>query len=650
MSRLTTVGALVETQLRTLSAPGQPLIDDPAAIAVEMLDFLGAIPSALGTMLNGALDDLDGGNLAGQSPDDRARFLAHLWGMSAWRGRLLQLFRLGWLVIYSRPPARTLVGFKDPRQFAPGDPTVHVPPPAPPPLDVEYDVCVIGSGAGASVVACRLAESGKHVLMVEQGSWVSPRDYPTRDDQALRRLYQHAGVNPAVPGEIQAIIDICTNNLSTINVLQAGLVGGGPAVNNAILLQMSQSTWQLWKDQYDFPIDWQPLKDRMDLVARELGATPPGTAAGGTPPGTAAGGRSDFFRTGATQLGRNPADLPLAVFECLGCGGCNVGCRFGRKTGGLHGPRPAGAPRSYLDRALAAGALLRPQIEAQRFSRAGFLSNKVGALVAHDLSAGGAEVQIRAKKFALAAGPIASSQILGRTPGDPECKPGAHISGNVVVPVFALGSAPLAGTSPDPGIQMCYFVDSGGGLLIESWFHYPATLSIAVPGWLDEQATTMKSYPKLTAAGVVVASKPSGRLGLLTDLVLGLDDDELARMKRGVAELAAIFIAAGAETVIPSTADPLPIRKASQQADAARFAAAITSTSQLNLNTAHPQGGNAIGKHAGSSVVDPTFRVHGVDNLFVTDASLFPAGCGVNPQLTVMALASLAADEILHRL
>jgi choline dehydrogenase-like flavoprotein len=638
MSRSSTLSALVEVQLRQLSAAGQPLIDDPTAIAGEMLDFLTAIPPGFAGMLTGALDELDGSNIAAQAAADRERFLARLWGTGEWRGRLALLLRLGSLVIYSRPAARTAVGFRDPRQFAPGDPTVDLPQPPPPPLDVEYDVCIVGSGAGAAVVASRLAEGGKQVLMVERGSWISPRNLPVRDDQALRQLYQHAGVNPAVSGEIQALIEICTNQFSTINVLQAGVVGGGPCVNNAILLQMAQSTWQMWQQAYDFPIAWAPIKERMDLAARDLGVMPPGTAAGG---------RSEVFRRGAAQLGRSPADLPLAILKCLGCGGCNVGCRFGRKTGGLHGPRPAGAPRSYLERALAAGALVRPQLEAVRFSRAGLLSNRIGTLVAHDLTAGGNEVQIKARVFALAAGPIASSQILARTLPGADCAPGTGIAANVVMPVFAIAPDPLGGgPAPDPGIEMCYFVDSGGGLLLESWFHYPASLAVAVPGWVDEQAATMRSYPRLTAAGVVVASKPSGRLGVLTDLVLGLDDDELQRMKRGVTELAAIFLAAGAETVIPSTADPLPIRKGQEQADTARFMNAVTSTAQLNLGTSHPQGGNRIGRHSGSSTVDPTFRVHGVDNLFVTDASLFPAGCGVNPQLTVMALASLAADEI----
>lgn len=638
MTRLATAGAIVEMQLLQLSAPGQPLIDDPAAIAVDMLAFVAMVPKGMADIMGGTLDELEASGLNAKTPTEREDFLRRLWDNPVWRMRLSALIRLGWLVIYSRPPARKLVGFRDPREFAPGDPTVDVPQPAIPPLDDHYDVCLIGSGAGAAVVAARLAEAGRRVLMVERGNWISPRNLPTRDDEALRKLYLHAGVNPAISGEVQALIEVCRNQLGAINVLQACVVGGGPYVNNAILLPMARSTWEIWRSQYDFPIQWERLEERMNLVAHDLGSSPPGDAAGE---------RSKLFRRGAAQLGRTVGDLPLAILECLGCGGCNVGCRFGHKTGGLHGARPAGAPRSYLHRALGAStpAAIRPQIEAVKFKRKGFFSNKVGALLARDLSAGGKEVEVKARCYALAAGPIASSQILGRTLTEPDFRPGTGISANVVMPVFALTPTPFIG-DPDPGIEMCYFVDSGGGLLLESWFHYPASLAIAIPGWVDEHAATMRLYGRLASAGVVVPSKPSGRLGLVTDIALGLDHDELERMKRGVVELAELFLAAEVETVLPSTSDPLPIRKGQKDADIARFRSQVTAAGQLNLGTAHPQGGNRIGKQSKSSVVDSSFRVHGVPNLFVTDGSVFPAGCGVNPQLTIMALASLAADEI----
>jgi choline dehydrogenase-like flavoprotein len=71
----------------------------------------------------------------------------------------------------------------------------------------------------------------------------------------------------------------------------------------------------------------------------------------------------------------------------------------------------------------------------------------------------------------------------------------------------------------------------------------------------------------------------------------------------------------------------------------------VRAKGELSLNTAHPQGGNAISEDRERGVVDPRFRVHGFENLYVCDASVFPAGITVNPQLTVMALAHYAGTR-----
>jgi choline dehydrogenase-like flavoprotein len=55
--------------------------------------------------------------------------------------------------------------------------------------------------------------------------------------------------------------------------------------------------------------------------------------------------------------------------------------------------------------------------------------------------------------------------------------------------------------------------------------------------------------------------------------------------------------------------------------------------------TGHPRGGNRLSKNASQGGVNPAFRVFVYDNLYVCDASVFPISIGVNPQLTVMALA-----------
>ena len=67
------------------------------------------------------------------------------------------------------------------------------------------------------------------------------------------------------------------------------------------------------------------------------------------------------------------------------------------------------------------------------------------------------------------------------------------------------------------------------------------------------------------------------------------------------------------------------------------------------LYSGHQMGTARIGADAGDGVVDPEGRVFGVDGLLVTDASVFPTASGVNPMLTIMALAHRATSAYLGR-
>jgi choline dehydrogenase-like flavoprotein len=77
--------------------------------------------------------------------------------------------------------------------------------------------------------------------------------------------------------------------------------------------------------------------------------------------------------------------------------------------------------------------------------------------------------------------------------------------------------------------------------------------------------------------------------------------------------------------------------------DRLRVGDLVMDGSDISVNTGHPQGGNPISRDPNRGVIDETFRVHGVENLHVCDASVFPTAITVNPQLTVMALAHYAA-------
>jgi choline dehydrogenase-like flavoprotein len=80
--------------------------------------------------------------------------------------------------------------------------------------------------------------------------------------------------------------------------------------------------------------------------------------------------------------------------------------------------------------------------------------------------------------------------------------------------------------------------------------------------------------------------------------------------------------------------------------DISRIRALTADPEFITLASSHPQGGNAINRDPRRGVVDEHFRVHGYDNLYVCDASVFPGSVQVNPQMTVMALARYAAERL----
>ena len=637
-SRPEILGAFIELQLSCLSPAGAPVIDDSEVVASEVFAYLGSVPGVLTDAVGVILDQIDatsrvvaGGPFATRPLDRREAVLNRLWDDELWHDLVSLVARVSWLVIYSRDPARSQVGFSLPPNLpAP----VDLPPPPPASLDVGYDVCVIGSGAGGALVASRLAEAGRNVLLVEEGPWVSPKDHPVRDDRALALLYRNSGLQPAWP-ELGRVF--MKHGVSFITVLQGRVVGGGPTVNNAIHLPIEKGRWTTWRNDFDFPVDWPDLENGLQTVATDLGVSTNEMR-------NAMGERSKKFEAGARALPLRVADLPLSVRECVGCGGCNVGCRFGLKTGGLHGPRPAGAVRSYLERALAAGVRVRSNLRAVRFEPK-FLTRRVAAVVCRDGTGGNREVAIKAQSFVLAAGPIASSKILRKSAFQILSPVGKGLSANVVTPVFALLDHEIPPGEKNPGVQMCVYVDQGGRLL-ESWFHYPGSLAAALPGWLRDHASVMKSYRRLAVCAAVVPTGNHGEIGLGGDLVLSLSDAELAQMREGVLSVADAFFASGAEAVFPGTMRPFTIRSNHQDEDRAAFLKLVAGPADLVQSTAHPQGGNALGRSAARSVVSPDFHLFDFDNLFVADTSLFPAGCHRNPQMTTMALAHLVATHI----
>lgn len=713
--------ALIEAQMHSLYGPS--LADDPCAASEEVLDFLAHLDRQYQETLCYGLVLINFHCLRtagrrfsrlsvsermtvlnqGESPAGSIRglILPRRPELIRWDEKYLLhsaisiLSMATRLVVTARQPARQFVGLTWSKHCRNPESLLHIEAPPYPDLTEEYDLCVIGSGAGGAVVAALAAEQGKRVLIVEEGNWISPdalvervvdaegktNILPARGDVVLKNLYRKAGVQLANMNGIAGTPRPSLRELrtmrpqQTVGVLQASVVGGGPYINNAIHLEIAEGDWNRWQPFTPGGIDYPRLYERMQKIKRELGVNVQAAECG-------AGDRSWRFAEGCRAEGIQVEPLPVAMIGCSGCGSDNSVDPFGEHIGGLHRYHPKG-PNSYLMRALKANAQVAYRMHAVQMEIECGADGRVRAahLVADDLRGTpccrSSQVCIKAKQFALAAGAIASTEILHRSAS---CRGlrieglGERFTGNVVSAMAAVYDKPVVrpdSPHPDPGVAQCFYVrakkqQAGSDTVLvepalENWFHYPDTMATSLPGWFHQFFSVVRGYASISMAGMVVPTRvrPQNRIAPDGSIHLEVDQEEFELLLKGIEKIGRIFLAAatpdnGVTLHLPTRAvlldgcgRPVAIRSFEALAWAIQQIR-CRGPAFLLLATAHPQGGNALG-----SVVDPaTFRVQladrrPIENLYAVDASIFPAGCGVNPQLTVHALASFAAEEML---
>jgi choline dehydrogenase-like flavoprotein len=126
-----------------------------------------------------------------------------------------------------------------------------------------------------------------------------------------------------------------------------------------------------------------------------------------------------------------------------------------------------------------------------------------------------------------------------------------------------------------------------------------------------------------------------------------LNRHDVARLKRAVEILARVYFAGGARRVFPLVHGFDEFRSL---ADVERFRRARLSARDFDISAYHPLGTARMGGDPRSSVIGPDNQVYDVPGLYVTDGSAIPTSPAVNPQMTIMAVAARAADQLSRRL
>jgi choline dehydrogenase-like flavoprotein len=471
------------------------------------------------------------------------------------------------------------------------------------------DVCVIGSGAGGSVVACRAAQAGRSVLLVERGPYVRPSQMNDSELEMIPLLYKDGGLQ--------------MNTGMDMFILQGTCVGGSTTLSNMVMMRAPEDVLSSWS-RFGAELDVAGLTKSYETIESEIGTV--------ESDGVHTSGSTKRFIAGARSLGFSPQRMRKALGDCRGCGNCNVGCAFGAKRSALS---------TYVPWAESHGATVLAETEVDQIETRGRRA------VAVHVRAGRARDRRRivAKQVVVAAGAINSSALLLKS--GLRKNVGTRVSFNAGSMMVAEFDEPLDGYDAD---QMTWFL-RGDGFIIEPTHNPLMSAALTTPGWLDEHAALMRRQRHLAYAGSLVSTDPTGRV--VHSPFWGHEEtrfrpgpEEVRKVKRGLKLISEIFFAAGARRLILPTHR---FRSIASPAEVSEIDEHVVSTRRFSFGSAHPQGGNPMSANPQAGVVDTDFGVHGYDNLFVCDASIFPSSVTVNPISTIMAIADYASPRILAR-
>jgi choline dehydrogenase-like flavoprotein len=464
---------------------------------------------------------------------------------------------------------------------------------------VHADACVIGAGAGGAVVAAELAEGGARVVVLEQGGTHDADTFTARPTEMLASLYRDAGQS------------VTLGNPPIGLPLGAGL-GGTTVINSGTCLRTPPRVLEMWRRDYGLELDG--LDRCFERVEQRL------SVAEVTP--ELAGNNAMVARRGAERLGWSHGYLRRNAKGCVGSGVCAFGCPTSAKqhTGITYVPRAQAAGARFIT-----GATVRRLLTEHGSARAVRARTAQGS------------VEVRAPLVVVAAGTVSTPLLLARSGlGGESGQLGRNLTLHPATAAVALMDEVV---DMARGVPQSLYIDefAADRIMFEGVAGPPAYAAMSLPLQGRRHAEVMASYRHLAQFGLMVTDSSRGRVrsvGGRPVIRYDLVRDDLARFRRGLARLEQLFLAAGACEVFLPLPEGTPPERARRR--------------DLKLIGFHPLGTARADARPRNGVVDGQLRVHGLDGVYLADGSVVPSSLGVNPQLTIMALATRLAFHLLE--
>jgi cholesterol oxidase len=513
-----------------------------------------------------------------------------------------------------------------------------------------WDYLIVGSGFGASVCGLRLVEKGYRVLMLEKGRRLGPKEFPASNWDLRRWLWM-----PLLG--FRGLFKMTF--MRHLTVLSGVGVGGGSLVY--------ANTLPVPKDEFFAAPSWAGLADwkrelapHYETVLRMLGATENPHLGPGDEALRELGrdlGREEGFRPVrvAVYFGEPGKTVPDPYFGgegpertgCTLCGGCMIGCRHGAKNT---------LDKNYLWLAERRGLRIEPDTEVlwvRPLAGGGYdVQAKQGASLL-----GARRVRFEARRVVFAGGVMGTLPLLLKLKASPDGLP--RLSERLGDLVRTNSESLIGVTTRDAAL------DLSRGIAITSILHtdehshlepvrYPAGSGFfrllmaphvageSAPVRLARAAGQLLRHPVRFLRAYLVRDWARSTLILLFMRTL----EGTLKLRRGRLGQLSTALSGGGPAPTASIPEATAIaRRMEEKLDGA--AGSLLSETVLGTpTTAHILGGACMGASPAEGVIDHRHRVFGYDGLLVVDGSAVSANPGVNPSLTIAALAERAMSFV----
>ena len=497
--------------------------------------------------------------------------------------------------------------------------------------NTEADVVIIGSGAGGSVVADKLASKGYSVIVLEKGGNFQRNDFNHKEIEMMENLFEKKGLLTSTDG-------------GTL-FLAGNTLGGGTTINWAASLRTPDDVLEEWAKDHQNPHFTENYASYFEYIEKKCNVTK-----------ECEHNQQNNLLSIALSMNNYHVDvIPrnmkksdfLSKNEAWKAEGyASLGDKYGQKQG---------ANETFLKSAVENGAQIYTSCTVEKIK----IEQGIATGVEVKNSKTNELFFIKAKIVVTAAGALHTPCILKKS-GVKHAEIGNNLFIHPAYPVPAVYEHPIdAWYGPMMSTVSAEFskLHKNYGFRIETPPIHAGLMGVA-NSWMNGQQfkDDMLKSSRTAVFLVIIRDIVGGKVSMNSegnlDIQYKMGSQELLFFKKALHETVKLHRLLEAEEISVLHNNLLRIKK--NDLDIDKFLNKISShkwqTNYFTLFSAHQMGTCRMGGNDKKHPVNPSGAVKEVKNLYVADGSLFPSASGVNPMLSIQALAAYVADRIIDNL